>query len=747
MNNSIENISIDELLDVNEISIETYNICKLNNIYDLERILKHFLEDRNFKKLRNSGDISNQELLDICKKHNYFCQHLENQKREIISKNPIINTIESLSSKQENILNNLITSKFKKLSIRSSNALSSCINNSINIYGLNEYLFKAPHFDFKKLKNVGITAKIEMTNFVSDIKQLVEKVSKISEEADLKRELLSSFLTKEFSVSAETIEAICNNYDFNNGIPIFKTMHYLIDNNYIFDTNERIVFNYSVGFFENKIPDTIKNTSDKIGLTKERARQIRIQLIKKLGKVFNLFSELDIDIINLYNINLEDEFINFDKKLSEEISKTESVNFNILFINRFLAKILSKNFTLVGNDLCIIFKITKKDLFNWKTTYLISKSICSEFDFEKMIDDVSSRLSERITKEYKFNLQSYLLSFKKTESVDHLDSIIKISKYILYNEIGVLPDNEDNIVFKRTSNKLIIEYILEVLEEANKPLTNVEIFERLNKTRPGILKNLESVRSNSIKESKIICFGRTSTYGLKSWEDRLDNIKGGTMHDIAEEYLLKYDIPKHVDEIAEYVNIYRDNISSRNLLDNLKSARKRRFVFFESKYIGSCKKKYKNFHKMSLDNKQIILRSWEDNYGRLCEFADKNNRLPYSSGLNEEKKLYGFLNLQIRRLERFDKNRKDKISKLLDNYNYQKGKKHINETAWDNSYKSLNEFIIEYERGPKDLIADEKNLYEFFYSQRKLFHEKRLPEKYGDIFLNILRLLNEFENL
>ncbi|MBI9038341.1 MAG: hypothetical protein JEY97_09430 [Bacteroidales bacterium] len=747
MNNNIENISINNLLDINDISVETYNICKYNNINDLEQIIIHFLENSNFKKLQNCGDISNKELLTICKKYNYFRKHLDNQRKEIISKNPFVQAIETFSSEQENIINNLITSKFKKLSIRSSKALSSYLNSSINISGLNEYYFKTPNFDFKVLKNVGITAKIEMTRFLSDIKKMIESVSELKDEADLKRELLSSFLIKQFSVSTETIDAICNDYDFKNGIPIFKTIYYLIEHGYIFDVNEKIVFNYSIGFFEDKIPDTIKETSKKIGLTKERARQIRIQLIKRLGKFFNLFSELDIDLINLYNINLDDELIDFDKKLVEEISKTESVNFNILFINRLLANILSKYFTLVGNDICFIFRITKKKLYSWKATYLVSKSICSEFDFEKMIDDVSSRLSKRIAREYKLNLQSYLLNFQKTESIGHLNSILEISKYILSNELGVIPDNEDNIVFKRTSNKLIVEYIIEVLEEANKPLTNVEIYERLSQTKPGILKNLESVRSNSIKESRIICFGRTSTYGLKSWEDKQENIKGGTMHDIAEEYLLKYDTPKHVDEIAEYVNIYRNNISSRNLLDNLKSARKRRFVFFEGRYIGSCKIEYKNFHKISLDNKQIILRSWEDNFRRLCEFATKNNRLPYSSSLKEEKKLYGFLNLQIRRFENFDKNRKEKISKLLDKYNYQKGKKHINEVAWENSYKSLNEFIIENKRGPMALKTDEKYLYDFFYSQRKLFHEKRLSKKHGSQFLNILRLLNEVENL
>ena len=662
------------------------------------------------------------------------------------SKISIVQTIEALSIKQNDIINNIIYSRFKKLSPRSSKALLSYLDNSINISKLNESIFKFPYFDIRKLKNVGTTAKIEITNFLKDIKDLIKHIAKIKDEDALKRELLIAFLLKQFSVSPETIYAICDNYDFNNGIPIFKTIYYLINQNYAFDINEKTVFNYSMGFFHNRIPDTIKKTSEKIDLTIERTRQIRIQLLGKLDDVFNLFTELDKDIINLYKINLKDEFINIDNQLLEKISKTESINFNTLFINRLLAKILFNNFTLVGNDINIVFKITKTNLFNWKTTYLVSKHICSIFDFEKLVNDVNYKLSKKINKDYKLHLKTYLLNFRKPECFEHLDSILKISKHILSAEFGLIADNEDNIILKRNTHKHIVEYIIEILEEANKPLTNREIYKILKETKPGLVKNLESVRSNSIKESKIIYFGRRSTYGLKSWEQSQGNIKGGTMHDIAEEYLMKYDTPKHIDEIAKHVNIYRDNISSRNLLDNLKSARKRRFNFFEGKYVGSSKKKYENFHKMSLDIKQITIRSWEENFKLINEFAAKNNRLPYSSGINNEKKLYGFLNLQIRKFDKLDEIKKGKIQNLLTKYNYQKGKKHISEVTWEESYKSLEAFITEHKRGPMPLKENEKTLYEFFYSQRKLYHEKRLSEKYGNHFLDILRLINELDS-
>ena len=311
MNNSIDNIGLEELLEVNDISVNTYNICKYNNINTLEKILQYFLENGGFKKLRNCDDISNQELLDICKKYNYFLLHLENKTIERIAKNQLLQTIKTLSIRQENILNNLIFSKFKNLSSRSSKALSSYLDNSINISSINESFFRTPYFDFSILKNVGNTAKIEITSFLKDIKELIERVSKLEDEGTLKRELLTAFLIKQFSVSPETINAICNNYNFNNGIPIFKTINYLINQNYIFDIKGKTVFNCTLGFFQKKIPDTVKNTSKKIGLTIERTRQIRIQLLGKLeydGNILHMETLTINGSINSYNYYYDMKF-------------------------------------------------------------------------------------------------------------------------------------------------------------------------------------------------------------------------------------------------------------------------------------------------------------------------------------------------------------------------------------------------------------------------------------------------------
>ena len=95
---------------------------------------------------------------------------------------------------------------------------------------------------------------------------------------------------------------------------------------------------------------------------------------------------------------------------------------------------------------------------------------------------------------------------------------------------------------------------------------------------------------NSCKE--IIFFGRTSTYGLKRWEKENPLIKGGTIRDIVEEYLLKFEEPKHISEIIIYVNKFR-NTNERNIITNLLLDKSGRFIVYkDAGFIGLTIKNY-----------------------------------------------------------------------------------------------------------------------------------------------------------
>lgn len=453
MNEEIANIGLKELADIENLSVRTCNICKYNGLLDLKKILQYFWENGDFKKLRNCGSKSNQELINICNKYKNAIPKLVKPTIEFKKEeNVFVQIIDNLTIKQKAILNNLINAKFKNLTPRSVNALSNYLENAITIRNLKYYIFSNPNFDIGALQNVGSKAGGEINLFLKETKELIELVSVFNGEDELNREMFNALMIKQFSIDLKTLNKIGDNYDFSNGIPVFKTIHILIERNHIFKEKEKTIFNNSLGFFQNRETKTLDKTGNKIGLTKERIRQIRNRILKNFNQYFSFVSFFEKENLNLYNLDTSSSLLFIDQTLLENISKTESVNFNQFFITRIFLIIFRDVFTIVGNEY-IVIKKEKKSLYKWKTTYLIRNHFCKLLDFEKMVNDVSNRLSKRITEDYKFNFQTYLLNFAKTDCFESLNEISQISEHILFNEFETIIDTEERIVFKRNCHK------------------------------------------------------------------------------------------------------------------------------------------------------------------------------------------------------------------------------------------------------------------------------------------------------
>jgi len=739
VNQVIENIELKKLADIENISVRAYNICAYNDLLDLGKILQYFWENGDFKKIRNCGNNSNQELIDICNKYKYSISKTDNNTRIPSPKNEIREIIENLTVKQKAVLNNIVSAKFNSLSQRSSNALSDYLNHTITIKNLKEHIFSDTNFETSTLKNIGSKASEELNLFLKEIKEFIKLVAIFENEEDLTIELFNALLIKLFSVDPKTIGIIGENYDFSDGIPVFKTINILIENDYVFKKKEKAIFNNSLGFFENKNPLTLEKTGNMIGLTRERTRQIRNKLLDNFNRHFSFVGFFEKENLNLYSLDTTSLLLNVDQIFIDELSKNEMVNYNKFFINRILSALLKDKYSLIGDENKGVLRNLSGKHYNWNSTYLILKRFQLIFDFEKLINDVGVRLSEKIEEEYKFHFQTYLLNFKKVDCFIFLDEISQIAEQILYNEFEIVIDIDDNITFSRNSMKTVIDYISDILKEASKPLTVYEIFDILNQQSPGISKSAEALRGSCQRDKRLIYFGRSSTYGLKIWEEKLENIKGGTMHDLSEEFLLKFDEPKQIDEIAEYVRSFRNNVTSKNLFYNLKSAEHRRFTFFQKSFIGLASKSYNADLFPTVPKYYSNKKSWEENFQLLEIFTSKNERLPYSSGSDAETKLYRFLNVQVRRLSELGNTKKELIEKLMLKFNYQKRTR--NNMKWEQSYNELISFLHGNRRMPSIQISNEQKLYGFFYRQRKLYKEGKLSDEYLSRFIEVTEIL------
>ena len=174
-------------------------------------------------------------------------------------------------------------------------------------------------------------------------------------------------------------------------------------------------------------------------------------------------------------------------------------------------------------------------------------------------------------------------------------------------------------------------------------------------------KQTRNLEGRAHKE-RFVYFGRSSTYGLKKWENELDNFKGGTIRKIAHEYLNAYSSPKHISEISNYILKYRSNSTEYSILQNLKLEENGNFIFFINGYIGLSGKIYANNYTKITDVPAIEKKEWKDRFLDLEFFYKKYKRLPSSTSGNEmEVKLYRWLSIQKKKLENGSLNDNNKI--------------------------------------------------------------------------------------
>lgn len=732
------NIELYELSEIEKLSTRSQNVCEWNNLNDILSILNFYWNNKDFLKLRNCGQKSNDELILICKKY-------ENSK--FIVKPPINHQTEldsqfnNLTFRQKSFLNNVILLKFDKLSIRSRNALTSYLDNTINIESIQKNVFSYKKFNVNNIRNIGKTSIDEVLTFFDEIKSISELIT-LYDDDEIKSEYFVTYLIQNYKTPEDHAKWICSNFDFNLGFPIFKTIHYLNNGSHLFDPNETFVFQHLCNFYLNKTSTLLAEYSAELNLSSERIRQIRIKLLKKLPNCIRSLFTYDFEYKSLYTygISQNDNFIIFDDDIVNQINKYELVNFNHYFISYVFSILLKETHTLIGNAEDAFLNKTTKQQHYWQNLYLIKNNISWKFDFNKFFSDVYNRITSKIVKDYKFHFHTYLLNFKHENCYDILDLISEVCETILIKEFEIFIDAEGYITFNRNVNKPISEYICEILEEKNEPLTIYEIYKLLIQKYPNLTKSPESLRSSCQRDPNLIYFGRSSTYGLKSWE-KANIVKGGTMHDISEEYLTQFDVPKHIDEVAKYVSNYRDDVTSKNLLYNLKSAEKRRFVFFKNYHIGLASKTYnEDFPK--IDKASFDIKTWDESFSMLEEFVTKYNHLPNSTGIDFEKKLYRFLNLQLRKADNaeIDAIKAQKIRTLVNLYDYHKRTRR-NPKNIHQSYDELKSFIAKYKRVPKARDYEEMNLYHFFYKQTTLYKSGDLPNELLVKYLEIIKLI------
>ena len=264
-----------------------------------------------------------------------------------------------------------------------------------------------------------------------------------------------------------------------------------------------------------------------------------------------------------------------------------------------LSRIFSESHVQLGGPHILKIHRRGKHIHVYKNAYLIKRELIERFDFNAFINTFSERNAAKIKKSYEIDLLNIInCAFKphyNPYDVDKeiYDAIVELCKKILFSEFQIRVSSENAILMEQNTKKLVSDPLLDYFRQVGHVLTLNELFDYFNENYPGLYKNKGVIRSCCIrKDNSFTSFGRSSTYGLKEWETENNTIRGGTIRDLAEEFILQYDQPcRHVD-IVSYVLKYRPGSNFKNIMNNLHMETQNRFLFFKGSLIGVGERKY-----------------------------------------------------------------------------------------------------------------------------------------------------------
>lgn len=474
---SVINYHIEEIQQMENLTERTKNVCLKGSLDTMYKILAYFLKNGSFKKIRNCGDKTNVELIELAERY--------------IKKYNITRDFLDMSKEAQ------LFEKFK--------------------------FFCYSHFGIPSIET---------------------------------EQFKEQFFAKDFEF-------------FKYILLIFKK---------VLNRREYFIFENNFGYFKDRSKMTLQSIGDNYGITRERVRQISQNIPDKLMDTLSIFST-DLDFIHNYfhyDLDVHKDYIFIDDRTANRINLKEKLN--------AAPKFYSLGFTVIFAENYETFQDGIKD---YKNYYLINKQIFRSFDFPGFFETLESKYTDRIEKTYTIDFDEFVDPFFQTDDPKLIKKIKPICRKVADSEFGIkLTENKD-LVFERNTLKKISEYIIEILEKYGRPMNLREINQVLETMTPKAPQNIESLRSSILSIPEIVAIGKTSTYSLEKW----GGIKTGTIKELVKEYLDRYEEPRHISEVTEYVNQYR-NTNNKNVLSNLKLDKTRTFIFFKKSYIGISSKDY-----------------------------------------------------------------------------------------------------------------------------------------------------------
>lgn len=486
-----------------------------------------------------------------------------------------------------------------------------------NVHAL-VYALLSPDFSWRTCHpQIGDKTLVELKEFSSDVLALAEQFRNESgmEKLDWYRK---KAVFAKYSLSGSAVEELTQ-LQFSLGyFPVAAFVKYWIASG---KEKDNYIFLHGFSIWKDFHKENLAVIASKLGLTAERCRQIRLELLRLLLSVLN---GLALETPCPYDL--------LGNNLDSSVNEAEGTGFTADFI-RFILGNSFPGLSVVGNvEDCFLVKLKAGTCDPFVAA--IPASLAESFDFNGFLAGIESRNAEKRTD------VSYLPLPDRTPEIGELAATLAALRY------GWLSDN-GSLVIPPNADKNRSDIMEDIIRDAGRPLSIDEIYMEYRRRYPDRDTNLFRIRGNMFSNPRIIPIGRSGVYSLADWTDGSE--RGGTIRSFVQECLDNSEshiVP--VGEVCDYVRRFRPTSSNDNIVANLMLDSEKKFRIIKENGVSFLSYSSEPIPKGYIQRTKAYFgrRSFEESVRLVEEFITRNGRMPRMCRDSEENRLASFLTLQ-----------------------------------------------------------------------------------------------------
>ena len=508
-------------------------------------------------------------------------------------------------------------------SVRSKNGVLSLITNcNDSVYQLVETL-SASQFNPIKLRNIGKNSVPEIMDFRSRVLVLCAECS--SQDGIERLESINR-IQHYAGFAIPNPDAIIQLEDNIGHFPLLAAVNQLINN---LPEREMRIFKEYLLTIRGGVELDLDDMATELSLSKERVRQLATKQVGIIQRTVSSWRELLGD----YHYPI------FEKDAWLAVCETEGVSFTQNFV-RWLISLVDNEVYLIGDPMSA-FKTYHGRI---KPLYLMPKRLYDIFDIHSFIEHINNLASEKRYEEERYNLRELIYNFFRGRVLfEIVEELEDFARRIIDYEVDCLL-YEGDLIFRANAVKNAPEIIEDIIRANGDVMSLDEIYAKYKELYP--LKEIEpkNIRASIHQNKNIKPLGRSGRYTLSEWKDGY--ARGGTIREFAYECIVNSPAKiVRIDALCEYISQFRKDVEEDSIQSNLLAEASGKFglYFYDGeRYIGLTSVQYDDCYIAAINDESSERRSTKQSYTLLENFIVEHKRFPFSSGPDDEPRLYRF---------------------------------------------------------------------------------------------------------